>query len=213
MLFGHQKFGSQICFTPALIVYVFTTLSCSNGGTGRKDSQSPPQTPSTISPPDKGACLNGSGTSLALKTDSNELKVSYQNASENGKDISGSASMKAIILKYCSNCHKSGGMLSFGPPMTTYEEAKSLGAQSLAAVKGGTMPPLNPFASKGVIRYFEAWSTAGFPETLAGPEDDDQSKTTSGATKPNDGKLKSKNQDGETTSSSEKTDTVTKPGC
>jgi hypothetical protein len=131
---------------------------------------------------DAGAkCKSNTGVSLNLQDQGNSsgLKVSYEKAIENGTDVSYDGSIKSILSRYCSNCHRQGALLPQNPMLTTFSQASAAGASILAAVKGGTMPPLNPFAGRGLVKYLEAWSQAGYPETLEGSASGDSNEESS----------------------------------
>lgn len=138
-----------------LMIVGSLTYACDGGG---KKSSSPGPAPAT------GTCSTKSSY-LALQS-STGLQVSYEKATENGRDISSTGSIRAILNKYCTNCHKSSGNNAKDPPLTTYSQAKSAGADSAAAVKSESMPQGNTAVARSISKYFEAWKRAGYPETL-----------------------------------------------
>ena len=140
-------------------VFFFFAWCSSCGGGGASQSQYPSRPPVSDSCPEKK-----SGT-LALQAAPTGLQVSYEKAFENGKDISATASMKAVLSQNCTNCH-SGGLFARRPALTTFAQARSAGPQSSASVRSGSMPPSNRSVANNLSRYFDAWVQAGYPETL-----------------------------------------------
>jgi hypothetical protein len=152
------KIRSRLNLFMTIIFMGSITYACDSGGS--KKAASP-------SPAPAGTCSGTKKSSLALQSSSSGLQVSYEKATENGKDISSTGSIKAVLAKYCTSCHKSGGIGAKSPPLTTFSQAKTAGGAAHASVKSGEMPPGNASAAKTALKYFDAWKQAGYPETLS----------------------------------------------
>ena len=146
-------------FLFTIVVLGFLSHACDNGGSKRESPSAPA--------PAAGSCSGSKKNSLALQSSSSGLQVSYEKATENGKDISSTGSIKALLAKNCVTCHKSSGSNASDPSLATFKEAKEYGSEIHSAVKSGSMPPKKADVAKSIVKYFDAWKQAGYPETLS----------------------------------------------
>lgn len=140
---------------------LLATFLCSIGASyGCDNNKSSDKTPAPAA--GKTCSGTGSGTKLALQsTSNNTLYIGYDKASENGRDVTSTYSIKAIMNKYCVSCHKAGGEKE-DSPMTTYSQVKKLADAIISSVEDGSMPEgVNNSAGKTILPYLKAWKFSG----------------------------------------------------
>lgn len=78
-----------------------------------------------------------------------------------GTAVTYEAEIKTLMDANCTTCHRVGGTRA-SSPLTTYAEAKSMGAALVSRVVGGTMPTGG--LALAIRDKFKAWETGGFLE-------------------------------------------------
>jgi mono/diheme cytochrome c family protein len=136
-----------------------TLVSCIGASYACDSNKSSDKTPAPAG--GKTCSSTATGGNLALQSgSSNTLYIGYDKASENGKDVTSTYSIKAIMNKYCVSCHKSGGKAA-DTPMTTYSQVKALADNIIRSVEEGEMPMGNISAGKTILPYLKAWKASG----------------------------------------------------
>lgn len=138
------------------LVLVFMTAGY---GCDSKTSKSPP-------PPAGGKTCSSTSTGgkLSLQsTTSKTLLVGYDKASENGKDVSSTYSIKALMTKHCVSCHKAGGKAE-EILLTSYSQVKKAAKASLEQVEKKEMPQGKESDAELIRPYLKAWINAGTPQ-------------------------------------------------
>ncbi len=155
-----MNFLKNLRFKQTTILAAFVcSIAASYGCDSNKSTDKSP-------PPAAGKTCSGTstGSKLALQSGtSNTLLIGYDKASENGRDVTSTYSIKAIMTRYCVTCHKSGGTVD-DSPMTTYTQVKNLADAIIESVEDGSMPPKNTSAGKTILPYLKAWKSSGMTQ-------------------------------------------------